>query len=173
MSIQRVSSPSFGGIRRIVQPIISETETQIDKIKKNLMGAYADEFSKAEESKFFDKIRPKIKKITGFFDGKKNVGAIVEYEDKSFLGMRTYADGTKAKISGSVHLTALFGYMLFTGTTVSGKNVLSSSLPHNVFNKKGELVFPTLKKIKAYNKPSNIIKLIKEGKLKIENAKSY
>lgn len=167
MSIQKINSPSFGGIRKIVKPIVSETEKQINKIKKNLIGAYIDEFRITEKSRFFGKINPKIKQITGFFAGKKNVGAIVEYADKSFMGVRTFADGTKAKISGAKHFTVLFGEIFLTGTSVSGKNILSSYFPHNPLNKKGQLVFPTLKAIKEYNKPSNIIKLIKEGKLKI------
>ena len=159
MRIEKVHSPSFSGIRK-----------EIITITPSVAKAISDTRDKNSALDFLLPKKEKLlTKIIHFFSGKKPVGNIQIYNDGSFDGVRVFADGTKVIYGASKHLTKKYGEQLFFFSHVTGKGILHSSLPYKPFDKKGNIITPTLKEIKEYNRPENIISLIKEGKLKVIN----
>ena len=162
MSIQKVSPTSFNGIRKVVS-VISQKDAEI--IQNTL--------NKCDSLQFMLPVKKSLlTEITTFFNGKKLVGMIHKYKDGSFMGTRTFADGTKVTYSGKKILTKKFGEIISSNATVKGKGILSSALPYKPFDKKGNIITPTLKQIREYNKPKNIINLIKAGKLEVIKSNS-
>lgn len=160
MSIQKTNPISFSGIRKVVNNISQKDAKVIQKV-----------FEKNDSLPFLLPVKKKLlSQIINFFNGKKQVGMIHKYEDGSFLGIRTFADGTRVIYGANKVLTKTFGEVISSNATVTGKGILSSTLPYKPFDKKGNIIIPSLKEIKAYNKPENIIKLIKEGKLQVIKA---
>ncbi len=159
MRIEKVNSPSFGGIRK-----------EIIKIKPSAARAIQEAHDKSSTLNFLLPKKEKLlTKIINFFSGKKPVGNIQIYSDGSFDGIRIFSDGTKVMYGASKHLTKKYGEQFFAHAHVTGKGILHSSLPYKPFDKNGNIITPTLKEIKAYNRPENIISLIKNGTLKVIN----
>lgn len=163
MSIQKVNSVSFKGIRKVVKTISPKDAKIIQDTlnKKNPLSSLMP----AKESP--------ITQIVNFFSGKKIVGTIHKYKDGSFIGTRTFADGTKVTYSADYILTKKSGEKLYSSAVAKGKGILAPSIPYKPFDKNGNIITPTLKEIKDFNKPENIINLIKTGELKVVNTKRY
>ena len=160
MSIQKVNSPSFKGIRKVVRTI-SAKEAEI--IQNVLNKDKTLSFMLPSKSNL-------LTQIINFYNGEKFVGILHKYKDGSFTGFRTFADGTSVSYSAHKILTKKFGETFFSEATVKGKGILASKLPYKPFDKKGNIITPTLKEIKEFNKPENIINLIKQGKLQVTKA---
>ncbi len=160
MSIQKINSAqNFNGIRKVVKNIpLKDALAMQSAVEKN------------ELSSLVVRQPRLITKITRFFNGQKDVGSITHFNDGTFIGTRDYSDGTNVFVSTSKIYTKKFGETLFSKATVNGKNILTPTIPYTPFSKSGQPQFPTLKEIKAYNKPENILNLVKEGKLKIVRA---
>ena len=162
MSIQKVNSVSFNGIRKVVTTISSKESEAIQNALEKALS------KKSSVSLLIPPKKTPLTQIINFFSGEKQVGILHKFKDGTFTGTRTFADGTRVTYGTSKVLTKKFGEIFLSGAEVKGKNVLTSFLPYKPFDKKGNIITPTLKEIKDFNKPENIIKLIKSGKLKVE-----
>lgn len=159
MQTQKVNSLSFCGIRKVIRAISPKEADIINrafiKNKRNIPALIPVKDNSLVE-------------IVSLYNGEKLVGIQHKYKDGSFMGTRTFADGTSVTYSASYIFTKLFGKKLFSGATVKGKGILCKFLPYDKpIHKNGNPVIPTLKEIKAFNKPENILSLIKKGELQI------
>ena len=157
MYIKKTGYASFKGIRKVVRTISPEMSNLIKSVLKS------------NDSDVFLKQRKEnpLVQIVSFYRGKKQVGILEKYKDGTFMGVRTFADGTSVTYSTRKVFTKLCGNIVIPSATVKGKGILSPFLPYLPYDKKGNIVIPTLKQIKEYNNPKNIINLIKTGKLKV------
>ena len=157
MSIQKINgSQSFCGIKKVVKTVSKNEASRIRKIVNDKLSPSLIEYK-----------HPLLKKITSFFSGEKQIGELSEYVDGSFNGYRDFSGGIKLTYGAHYGLTKKYGKKLFPYANVEGKGVFAPSIPYTPFDKNGKPVIPTLKEIKKYNKPQNILRLIKDGKLKI------
>ena len=130
MSIQKVNSVSFSGIRKVVTAISpQEAKTIQNALNKDNFVSFLKPVKKSP-----------LTQIINFFNGEKHVGILHKYKDGTFVGTRTFANGTKVTYSAQKIITKKFGETVFSNATVEGKGILSSTIPYKPFDKNGNIV---------------------------------
>ena len=152
MKIQKVNSPSFSGIRKVVSLIIPTKLKNLNAVSMNIHKGVcktlkADTFVPSKQAKPLSLI-----KMTQFFNKDKLVGTHYEFTNGSYEGNRIFADGTKIKYS----TTNLGNNFFNAGISVSNKQKGLINGHISFYCEKERPKVPTLKFIKKLQNQKNL-----------------
>ena len=163
MSIDKINSPSFNGIRKVVSMVLPTKMRNLDtismSIQKGVCRTVKDGFVPSKKAKPASLI-----KMTQYFNKDRLVGTHYDFAGGGYMGNRTFADGTQIKYSAS----RLFGTDTFVaGTKFKREGFIGwGHMSHDAYDKNGRPAVPTLKFIDKLTNPKSIEKQIKEGTLR-------